>query len=66
MAVSNIYAPNIDSPGFFENIFKKTLELQAVHYIIGGDFNLMLNNDLDSYGRKTNNEKSRNDPKIIL
>ena len=55
-----IYGPNTDNPGFFEN-FQSLLQNDAADYnIICGDFNLVLNPDLDTYNyRHLNNPNSR-------
>ena len=45
----NIYGPNSDQPSFFENIRNIFLELDNEYYILCGDFNLVLNQDLDTY-----------------
>ena len=58
MAV-NLYAPNADNPTFYERIFKAMMMKEAQHYLVGGDFNLVLDPDMDSMNRKGNNEKSR-------
>ena len=59
----NIYAPNIDSPSFFKNIFD-TLDSfdDNDSLIICGDYNLVQNPDLDyyNYKSKNNNVKARN------
>ena len=39
----NVYAPNQDSPKFFQNLFKKVGQVEADHVVIGGDFNLTIN-----------------------
>ena len=44
----NIYGPNNDNPSFFLNILKTIEEFQNDEYIICGDFNLVLNQDLDT------------------
>ena len=53
----NIYAPNMDSPGF---ILKPIEESQQDHLIVCGDFNLVLNPELDSFNYvNINNPRSR-------
>ena len=53
-----IYAPNVDSPGFFENLFRKSHEA-CDKLVIIGDFNTVLNTDLDKKGgSKCCNRKS--------
>ena len=44
----NIYGPNNDNPSFFLNILKTIEEFKNDEYIICGDFNLVLNQDLDT------------------
>ena len=56
--VVNVYAPNVDSPEFYVKLFTMMNEITADSYIIGGDFNLVMNTELDSKNRKTNNDKS--------
>lgn len=38
----SIYAPNVDDPSFFQNFFF-TISAYAGNYVIGGDFNCVLN-----------------------
>lgn len=56
----NIYGPNSDQPGFYENIRNIFLELDNEYFILCGDFNLVLNPDIDTYNYKyINNPKAR-------
>lgn len=57
----NIYGPNSDTPDFYMNIQNKIEEMySSQHIVIGGDFNLILNKELDSMNYKhLNNPKSR-------
>jgi exonuclease III len=57
----NIYGPNIDSPTFYSNLFNKIENLYTTQYIIiGGDFNLIMDKELDSMNYKNmNNPKAR-------
>ena len=43
----NIYAPNEDDPEFFNSIFQLINEEEADYFILGGDFNKVLNNEQD-------------------
>ena len=61
--IANIYAPNEDSPQFFRNIFNKIREMDCVFQIIGGDFNVALNPELD---RGSEIMYNRNAREIIL
>ena len=53
--IINIYAPNNDCPRFFESIKTKIESIEHDHCIICGDFNLVLNPELDSYNYKNVN-----------
>ena len=50
VALLNLYAPNEDDPEFFDNIFSYTNDLNVDHFIIGGDFNKVLD---PTYDRKS-------------
>ena len=60
LVLVNLYSPNRDEPEFFTKVF----ELMAKHCysdcIIGGDFNLILNEKLDSMNHKNNNALAKN------
>lgn len=45
--LGNIYAPNIDNPTFFANLESKLYLLGHHPIILGGDFNIVLDNILD-------------------
>ena len=50
----NLYAPNEDEPEFFIELVQTIEALPNDHRIVGGDFNLVLDLDIDKYeGRKT-------------
>lgn len=56
----NIYGPNSDQPGFYENIRNIFLELDSEYFMLFGDFNLVLNPDIDTYNYTSiNNPKAR-------
>ena len=57
-AIMCLYAPNVDNPNFFVDAFNEILKLECDQYVIGGDYNLVLNSELDSYNLKTNHVKS--------
>ena len=60
----NIYAPNIDSPAFFKRIFDIIDTNPMDYFLLCGDFNLVINPDLDSDKYKNiNNPQSR---KLLL
>lgn len=47
IALCNIYAPNFDRPEFFPNLSQLLLDLGDIQIILGGDFNQILDQDLD-------------------
>ena len=56
ICLCNVYAPNKDSPTFFDEL-DRILSEYSEHKIIIGDFNLVLDEHLDSYGEKRQNNK---------
>ena len=57
-AIVNVYAPNRDTPQFMERVFNVGEIYKSERVIIAGDFNLVLDEEMDSYNRVTNNKKS--------
>ena len=56
----NIYAPNTDSPEFFDEVFIKVQQIGVDRKIIGGDFNLILQQiDRKGPGRHNNIKASK-------
>ena len=53
----NLYAPNVDTLVFYEQALGKLIQSQGGNFIIGGDFNLVMNKELACKNRKTNNDK---------
>lgn len=45
-----IYAPNIDSPSFFDRLSADISGFACESVIIGGDFNFVFNTDIDKKG----------------
>ena len=54
----NVYAPNVDSPQFFSKMFEEINRFTPNFTVIGGDFNLGMNTDLDRKGTYINNDKA--------
>ena len=65
IALICIYAPNQDSPGFFEELILKSEEFYPEKVIIG-DFNLVLNTNLDRLNSMHNNYRAANSLKVIM
>lgn len=56
----NIYGPNSDNPDLFENVREYFIEFDNDYYILCGDFNLALNQTLDTFNySNVNNPKAR-------
>ena len=58
LTIMNIYAPNTDDPTFFKDSFSRLENLDTMELVVGGDFNLTLNNDMDRRGSCHNHTKS--------
>ena len=61
ICLCNVYAPNDDDPTFFENIFQEMEKMECQQHIIGGDYNLVLDEATDHWGnkRRKNNVNSK-------
>ena len=46
-AIANVYAPNVNNAGYFNEIFEKITAMNCIHVIIGGDFNVVQDVRLD-------------------
>ena len=57
LTICAIYAPNTDSPSFFEALSQNLMDFEQQKIIIG-DFNLVLNAEIDRYGSSYNNKKA--------
>ena len=56
----NLYGPNSDQPDFYSFIMDKIKEFGITFYLIAGDFNLILQQSLDSYNyQNVNNARAR-------
>ena len=45
--IANVYAPNEDDPVFFERILKQVIESEMDNKILGGDLNIIMDEELD-------------------
>ena len=60
----NVYGPNNDDGSFFDSLYEFLGENDNEEYIIGGDFNTVINSNIDKFGRiKGSHQKCRD--KII-
>ena len=57
LRIINIYAPNVDTPSFFQNINTLIEENTMDHLVLCGDFNLVLNPDVDCSNYVSINKK---------
>ena len=57
LTLCNIYAPNQDTPDFFIKVGDIMDQFQSPHRVIGGDFNLCFDVNLDKRGTTHNNVK---------
>ena len=64
IAICNLYAPNSDSPAFFSNLLTVIENLEAENFIMGGDWNVALNNNLDTFG--TNIDRNPKAREVII
>ena len=56
--IVNVYAPNKDSPAFFETLFTDVNRFSPDFLLIAGDINLALDTRLDRSGKSINNDRS--------
>ena len=60
ISLINIYGPNIDNPGFYDEIQQILDDFQTASIIMCGDWNLVQNQDLDTKNYiRENNTRSR-------
>ena len=60
MTIVNIYGPNKDDPVFYENLRNNVIKFNNNDVLIVGDWNLLLNPEIDGYNYKhVNNPKAR-------
>ena len=50
VTIATLYAPNEDDPNFCLNFFDHLNDFECDNVVIGGDFNLVLNLDIDKKG----------------
>ena len=48
MTIANNYGPNVNNSGFFRNIFAKPKDFSKNEILVGGDFSVIQNSDLDT------------------
>ena len=70
LCLVNIYGPNSDHPNFFEKLstgIDRVLGEESIPIIIAGDFNLTLNQSMDNFNyRRENNTKARDIVKNMM
>ena len=55
--IVGVYAPNDDQPEFFRDLVKNIQFMDADQVLVGGDFNLVMNEGLDHHGGNRKNNK---------
>ena len=61
ISLVNIYGPNGDNPEFYQNMYDTIEDFDNENIIICGDFNLVQNQDLDTYNYvNINNPRAKN------
>ena len=58
LTVCNIYAPNVDSPAFFQQVIEVVEQTDVCDRVIIGDFNLVLDVEVDRRGSAHNHTKA--------
>ena len=58
MVLANINALNNDDPQFYKRTFENIYRFSLHYYIVGGDFNLAMNTQIDRQGSYSNNDPS--------
>lgn len=58
LLLANIYAPNIDDPDFFERNIKLIESFDNSNIVWAGDFNFVMNTDIDRFQSHHNNKKA--------
>ena len=66
LTLVNIYAPNSDDPDLMVEILTKIGEHNGANIVIGGDLNLVLDENKDAHGRKGNNRKAASVLKMYM
>ena len=62
----NIYGPNRDSPTFYQDVNNRMSKYDDTLFIIAGDFNLILNPDIDSFNYVNLNNPNARDELINI
>ena len=60
MTIAVVYGPNEDKPSFFENLFQQIESFGNTSIVVGGDWNVPLNYDKDTYNYKHKNNLKSN------
>ena len=57
--ICNVYGPNTDDPEFYQSLVNAIHGTEFDNLVIGGDFNFVMNDDLDSRNRKPSHPRSK-------
>ena len=64
--ISCIYGPNQDVPSFYQDLFDQLPNYDSKHILIGGDFNLVLDQEKDSKYRQPSHPNCVNTIKDLM
>ena len=62
----NVYAPNVDEPSFFTELYKDIGRFTPNYILMGGDFNLALDSSIDRHGTVRNNNLSAKSVNVYI
>ena len=62
--ITNIYAPNVNDPSMFKELFDVIRSMNCVHHIIGGDLNVVQDIKIDRNSERVYNNRNYEEIKI--
>ena len=59
-SICSLYDPNSDSPAFYDELFEQIQNIGNSEFIIGGDWNLVVDPEIDAVNyKRIDNNKAR-------
>ena len=55
----NVYGPNEDDPEYFKKIIYELRNHECTNIVMGGDFNMVMDSDIDSVNRNPSHQRAR-------